>query len=73
VTISEKRPAFDNPSQWVDISVAQFRYHPAKNLWTLYCADRNSRWHMYDEVAPTKSLQTLLEEVDEDPTGIFWG
>ncbi len=73
VTLFEERPAFNIPDKWVDISVAQFRYEPLKKLWTLYCADRNSRWHKYYEVDPAKSLQTLLDEVEEDPTGIFWG
>lgn len=73
VTLFEMRPVFDNPDKWVDICVAQFRYDDRTKLWTLYCADRNSRWHLYDEIDPAKSLQTLLDEVEEDPTAIFWG
>jgi Protein of unknown function (DUF3024) len=54
-------------------AVAQLRYDPADHHWRLYCADRNSRWHYYDMAEPTPHLDELLNEIDEDPTGIFWG
>lgn len=59
--------------RWVRLSVAQFRYDPDAKLWTLYCADRNGRWHIYDDVDPSPDLVPLIEEVEADPTGIFWG
>jgi len=36
-------------------------------------ADRNSKWHVYDEIEPATDFESLLQEVDDDPTGIFWG
>jgi len=41
--------------------------------WTLYWRDRNQRWHKYDLIAPSPDILTLLDEVDRDPTCIFWG
>jgi hypothetical protein len=41
-------------------------------MWTLYYADRNSKWHRYD-IEPSADFDDLLREVDEDPTAIFWG
>lgn len=73
VTLFQERPTFWEPETWVDIVVAQFRYDQKNKRWTLYCADRNSRWHLYDLIEPTPDFEALLEEVDEDPTGIFWG
>lgn len=73
VTLSERKPWALDPSGWVEITVAQFRHDPSKGDWSLYCADRNSRWHAYDDLPSAKDIETLLEEVDEDPTGIFWG
>ncbi len=73
VTLLEQRPAFLQPDQWVDIVVAQFRYRPEDGQWQLYCADRSSRWHEYYDLAPSDDLEDLLREVDQDPTGIFWG
>lgn len=37
-----------------------------------YCADRNSRWHQYDLIEPG-TVAELLTEIEQDPTGIFWG
>jgi hypothetical protein len=73
VTLYEERPAFGKPNTWVDIVVAQFRFNLKSKEWTLYCADRNSKWHPYYEAEPNKNFGELLKEVDEDPTGIFWG
>jgi hypothetical protein len=39
----------------------------------LYWRDRNRRFHLYDLVSPTASVEELLAEVDRDPTAIFWG
>ena len=73
VTLFESRPAFGMPEKWVDIPVAQFRYDHADNLWTLYWADRNSRWHPDMEIDPVRNFDRLLQEVERDPTGICWG
>lgn len=73
VTLIEERPYFHDPSQWSKSVVAQFRLNPDDQLWTLYCADRNSRWHLYSRSVPTKNINTLLHWVEADPTGIFWG
>jgi len=73
VTLFEVRPTLHDPNTWVDISIAQFRYDDKNNVWKLFCADRNSRWHEYYEAEPTHNFEALLEEVDDDPTGIFWG
>lgn len=49
------------------------RYAAKSATWTLYWSDRNDRWHRYELIGPTADIRTLLDEVDQDPTGIFWG
>ena len=73
VKLFEQRPAYREKSKWVDVPVAQFRFNPSRSLWTLFCADRNSKWHEYLPAEPTKDFDVLLVEVDKDPTAIFWG
>jgi hypothetical protein len=73
VTLYEERPAFAKPEVPVEIVVAQFRFKPQTKEWTLYWADRNSQWHEYDLIEPSRNFETLLKEVHEDSTGIFWG
>jgi len=73
VTIFEERPAFDDPSEWIEFVVAQMRFKSSSGRWRLFCADRNSRWHPYDGISDTPEISDLLDEIDRDPTGIFWG
>jgi hypothetical protein len=35
-------------------------------------ADRNGRWHRYDDLLPG-TVDQVLREIESDPTGIFWG
>jgi hypothetical protein len=42
-------------------------------LWSLYWRDRNERFHVYDGLAASENVQVLLDEIEQDPTAIFWG
>ena len=37
------------------------------------CQHRDLRWHIYQALPAASSFAELLDEVDADPTGIFWG
>ncbi len=73
VTIIEKRISYKNPDEWIHIPIAQIRYNAKDSSWLLCCADRNGRWHDYEELKADKSLDRLLRELGDDPSGIFWG
>jgi Protein of unknown function (DUF3024) len=76
ITIAERRPPW-NPelmgTEWTRVQVAQLRFDPSSERWSLYCRDSSERWWLYDDVGPSASVDPLLAEVDADPTGIFWG
>lgn len=73
VTIVECRPPWDGADdEWTRALFAQLRYSPETHLWSLYWADRNGRWHPYDLLEPGP-VESLLAEIDEDPTCIFKG
>lgn len=72
ITLYESRPYWRNPAVWTEMKIAQFRYDLQKQRWTLYCADRNDKWHPYGP-HPKIELGDLIREVDEDRSGIFWG
>lgn len=71
ITVIRTEPGFPGFPESVDLPVAQLRYAEAAKRWTLYCADRNGRWHYYFDSDPTTDFRNLLRDVDEDPTGIF--
>jgi DUF3024 family protein len=73
VVLFEERPAFQPPHEWREMAVAKFRFVGTQNVWRLYCQHRDQRWHSYQALPAAPSLKELLDEVDADPTGIFWG
>jgi hypothetical protein len=73
LTIIESRPGMLDQSEWHNMAIAQFRYSYQNGKWKLYCADRNGKWHVYVERQPTADLQELIDEVEDDPTCIFYG
>ena len=80
ITLYETRPMPEfmmkyakNPGEPSETEVAKFDYMPRKVSWCLKWSDRNLKWHKYDGLEDVARFEDLLEEVDRDPTGIFWG
>ncbi len=73
VELFEVRPRFDNPAEWLEHPVAKFRWVATQREWRLYCQFRDLRWHEYEPHFAASDFDTLLAEVDQDPTAIFWG
>lgn len=75
ITILECRPPWreEYGPEWTRQKIARLRYTASTSAWTLYWPDRNSKFHRYEGLRPTPNLQRLLDEVDADPTCIFWG
>ena len=73
ITLFESRPSYRDPEVWLDLKVAQMRLDNKTMKYSLYCCDRNDKWIHYDFIEPTKELEDLLDEIENDSTGIFWG
>jgi hypothetical protein len=73
IAIVERRPPWSElaGTEWSTTKVAQLRYDSGS--WTLYCADSNGRWWLYDDADPAPDVAPLLAAIDDDATGIFWG
>jgi hypothetical protein len=56
-----------------EMVVAKFKYVGTRRHWRLYCQRRDLRWHEYEALPAARSFERPLDEVDADPTGIFWG
>ena len=58
VKLFECRPRYDDHSVWTELPVARFKEdekkNEKKNTWLLYCADRNSKWHLLNPMPKTK-------------------
>ncbi len=75
ITILECRPPWDEPAnpEWIRHEIARLRYTESRSEWALYWRDRHSRFHLYDRIEPTPNVESLLTEIDADPTCVFWG
>jgi len=75
LTIVERRAPWrpDLRTEWTSFPVARLRYTAADKSWTLYWRDRNLRFHIYESLEPPDGIGDLLNEIDRDPTRIFWG
>ena len=75
ITLLERRPPW-NPaygSDWSSLKVAQVRYDERARCWRLYSHDSSDRWHPYEFARPATDVAALLDAIEEDRTGIFWG
>lgn len=72
-TVFEDRPHLTEPDRRVLSRVAQLRYDPASKRWTLYWRRHTGRWMDFDGLRPARSPETLMAEIEKDPTGVFWG
>lgn len=73
VILIESRPFYFDPNTWTETPLGQFRFDAETKKWGLYYMDRHSRWQLYDLVEESADFEKLLEALDEDRTGIFWG
>jgi hypothetical protein len=74
VTIVEcRRMGPEKPgADWFEVFVARLRFTRSRG-WELYWPDRDSNFHLYEAAEPTQDVGLLLAEIDNDPTGIFFG
>lgn len=68
VTLVERRvpwDAMDTPfgDEWTAQPVAQLRYDGG--TWRLWWPDRNTRWHLVEDVPASDSVVPLLEALDD--------
>ena len=75
ITILECRPPWrpEYGPDWSRFPIARLRYTKSRNRWSLYRRDSNLEFHEYDLADPSPDVQDLLDEIDRDPTNIFWG
>lgn len=75
VTLVERRVPWrpEYGPEWTTSPVARLRWSVSRRDWTLYWRDRNHRFHRYPYTQSTADITTLLDEIDLDSSGIFWG
>jgi hypothetical protein len=73
VSVHECRPPWHGgPGEWTAMPIAQLRY-VGDGAWTLYFGDRYGGWTLYMDLEPKQRIDTIIEELESDPTCVFWG
>jgi hypothetical protein len=73
VFIVEVRAVWDDPSRWMDHGVAMLRFNRKAGEWRLFWQRASLNWEAYQPLASSHDLAVLVEEIDRDPHGCFFG
>jgi hypothetical protein len=75
LTVVERHPASD-PSmgpEWSRSPVARLRYLTSRGVWRLYWHGSDDSWHEYPDLPFARTVDELLDEIEQDPRALFWG
>ena len=72
-TIFQERRRCQGSSEWFRFPMAQFRYTESLSQWTLHHCNEDQQWRLYLQASPNLDLSKLIQAVDDDPLGFFWG
>jgi len=73
VFISEVRPRWDNPSEFVEYPFAKTTYVIGRNRWKVYWMRSDLKWHKYDPKPEVVTIESFFQLVDEDKWHCFFG
>jgi hypothetical protein len=71
VNLFEVRRCLHDPQQHQQLPMAQIRYSPELNQWTLH-HQHGDHWQLYLNINPSLDLSKLLTAIKQDPMGFFW-
>ena len=73
VVFFESRPDWTGRPGWIDHDIAKFRFTKRTGLWSLFCQFSDLKWRGYEPCPHSDDLAELVEEMERDPTCIFYG
>jgi hypothetical protein len=73
VLIYSRRPRWNNPKEWIESGTAKIKYVRTSNVWKLFWQRANGKWVSYKPYSYSKDLKSLIEEIDADQYGCFFG
>ena len=73
VFIREARPDWRSPLEWIESDVAKLRYIRASDEWRLYWKRASGKWWLYECHSRSTTLSAMVNEIDSDSYGCFFG
>ncbi|WP_333621541.1 DUF3024 domain-containing protein [Sphingobacterium multivorum] len=69
----EIRPQWNDPTNILELPFAKLRFVKSSKLWKLYWMRGSGKWEAYEPKPESANLQLLLDEIDHDGYGCFFG
>ncbi|MEI5984894.1 DUF3024 domain-containing protein [Sphingobacterium sp. PU5-4] len=69
----EIRPQWNDPTNILELPFAKLRFVKSSKLWKLYWMRGSGKWEAYEPKPENVNLQLLLDEIDHDGYGCFFG
>ena len=73
IELFEVRPHWKEPGKIIETPVAKLRFFRSRGEWQLYWMRQDLKWHSYDPHPTNKGYIPLLNIVDQDKHGCFFG
>ena len=73
VTIFEIREIWNQRDKKVESPIAKATYVKKTNSWKIYWQRADLKWHRYEPVSETKTIEEFLAVVENDEYQCFWG
>lgn len=73
VIIYEVRPAFRREGEFTKMPLAKLTYVTSRKIWKLYWKRASGKWEKYGPMDSAKDLKSLVQEIDQDTNGCFFG
>jgi hypothetical protein len=73
IEIFEIRPAWNDPSEKMENSVAKATYVRRKDVWRIFWQRADLAWHRYEPVPEVERVEEFFETVDADGYCCFFG
>jgi len=73
VVIFERRPRWDNKSEWTETPIAKIKFIRSADKWRLYWMRADMKWHEYPGLSSSNRLADLVQEIDADPLACSFG
>lgn len=73
LVLSQVRPKYQDPTVIRNFPFAKVRWIGTRRQWRLYWMRGNLKWHAYEADRPLTDIAEILEEIDRDTHGCFFG
>lgn len=67
------RAQWDDPKKIIEGAIAKGTYEKIRKIWKLFWMRADLKWHSYPPFPESKSLEEILEVIEQDLHACFLG